>query len=285
MPRDELASRRKAGEASAPPSPPADPPVDEAPATDGSDKVDQHSSAPEALDAEAHQRDARAEARDEAGAKRDSRLGVATDEMDGLGVSLAARDRAAASLDRAEAALDRHRAREYLRRTYRDDLTGALQRMSGRDVLSHEVDRSARTGEPLLIAFLDVVNLKTVNDTHGHAAGDQLLRAVGQALCNGLRSYDTVVRYGGDEFVCGLPNARLDDAAGRFADVGQLLVDRFANGSVRIGVAELKAGEPLDAAIGRADRDLYARQTVLGSAPSGNASGAETDSDDGGTQT
>ena len=260
MTPDELASRRKPAQVPAPTPPDAD--VDDADAGDAGFVAD-HASDPETLDTKAEERDQRAEARDDAGAKRD--LIAGPDEDEGVLVrSFAARDRAAASLDRAEAALDRYRAREYLRRTYRDELTGALQRPAGRDMLSHEIDRATRTGEPLLIAFLDVVNLKAVNDTHGHAAGDELLQAVGHALCNGLRSYDVVVRYGGDEFVCCLPNVRFADARRRFTDVGQILVDRFPNGCLRIGVAEFSPGETLDEVIARADRELYTGQAILG---------------------
>jgi diguanylate cyclase (GGDEF)-like protein len=269
MTHDELASRRKAAEVPSPTPPDLD--VDEAIAGDSGFVAD-HASAPELLDAQAQERDERAFARDEAGEKRDRIAGTYEDSV-GLIRSFAARDRAAASFDRAEAALDRHRAREYLRRTYRDELTGALQRPAGRDMLSHEVDRATRTGEPLLIAFLDVMNLKAVNDAHGHAAGDELLQAVGHALCNGLRSYDVVVRYGGDEFVCGLPNARLADARKRFTDVAQLLVDRFPNGCLRIGVAEFSPGETLDELIARADRELYAGQAILGAHHNGPISG------------
>src|SRR4051794_12494598 len=118
---------------------------------------------------------------------------------------LAARDRAVAAFDRTQAALDRHRAAEYLRRTYRDTLTGTLQREVGRDQLGREVDRAHRMKEPMAVAFVDVDQLKRINDERGHAAGDEALRAVGNALRTALRSYDIVMRYGGDEFVCALP--------------------------------------------------------------------------------
>jgi diguanylate cyclase (GGDEF)-like protein len=73
--------------------------------------------------------------------------------------------------------------------------------------LEHEIDRTRRSNGELVTAFVDVVGLKIVNDTYGHAAGDRLLRNVVTALRKWLRSYDLVIRYGGDEFVCVLAAA------------------------------------------------------------------------------
>jgi two-component system cell cycle response regulator len=176
---------------------------------------------------------------------------------------VAARDRAAAELERQEAALDRHRAAEYLRRTYRDELTGALQRAAGRDRLVQEIDRAHRGGELLTFAFLDVVGLKQTNDEQGHAAGDLLLKAVGDALQEGLRSYDVVVRYGGDEFVCALPNTGQVEANRRFVEVSALLARRYPGAQVSIGLAQAGVGDEVDDVVARADRDLYAARTDL----------------------
>jgi diguanylate cyclase (GGDEF)-like protein len=261
--RDELAKRRKAAERPSA-SPAVDPQASATSNATAADTVTEHSSSPDVLDSQAAQRDERADARDVAGVRRDQ-IVLPDDDQVSLDRMLAARDRAAAALDREEAALDRRRAGEYLRRTYRDELTGALQRAAGRDQLSREVDRANRFGEPLVIAFIDVVKLKDVNDAQGHAAGDALLQAVGRAVREGLRSYDTVVRYGGDEFVCALPRAEIDDAIRRFGDVERLLIRLSEHAAIRIGLAELGEGESLDAVISRADRELYDGPTVLGS--------------------
>jgi diguanylate cyclase (GGDEF)-like protein len=227
------------------------------PAVDAVDRVAVDASAPDVLDLRAEARDAAAADRDRAAeARLEDAVGDAPEVA--LAHMLARRDRAAAALDREEAALDRHRAAEYLRRAYRDELTGALQREAGRDHLARELARANRSGEGVVIAFLDVVGLKQVNDEHGHAAGDELLRGVGAALSDGLRPYDTVVRYGGDEFVCALPNVSVAAAVIRFEEVAALLATAFPGARVSIGLTAVETGESLDDAIARADRELYA---------------------------
>jgi diguanylate cyclase (GGDEF)-like protein len=215
-------------------------------------------SKPDVLDRRAEARDVAATARDEQAVAREARhqagLDSASAEAD---KRLAARDRAAAALDRREAALDRNRAAAYLNRSYRDQLTGLLQRAAGLDLVSREVDRAHRAGEPLVVAFLDVVGLKDTNDTYGHESGDRVLRAVGASLREGLRSYDVAVRWGGDEFVCALPGSTLVIAVGRFDDVQARLTAAHPGAVLSVGLADLRPDESMQAAINRADRDLY----------------------------
>ena len=169
---------------------------------------------------------------------------------------LAERDRAAAALDRAEAALDRYRASQYLLVSYQDDLTGALQRSVGRDRLADEVSRAHRSGGPLAVVFVDVDHLKEVNDRHGHAEGDALLRSVGEVLRADVRDYDVVVRWGGDEFVCAFPGMSAEEAGGRMAEVNDRLALRRPGASVGFGVTALRDDDTLDDALHRADSAL-----------------------------
>ncbi len=88
----------------------------------------------------------------------------------------------------------------------RDPLTGLANRRQFESTLAREVDRVARSGEPALVLLADIDLFKQVNDTHGHAAGDQVIKSVAAALLHCVRPMDTVARFGGEEFVIILPN-------------------------------------------------------------------------------
>ncbi|HET8694757.1 MAG TPA: GGDEF domain-containing protein [Aquabacterium sp.] len=88
----------------------------------------------------------------------------------------------------------------------RDALTGLSNRRQFEAAIGREVDRVARNGEPALLLVLDIDHFKKVNDTHGHAAGDQVIKAVAASLQDCVRPMDTVARVGGEEFAIILPN-------------------------------------------------------------------------------
>ena len=88
----------------------------------------------------------------------------------------------------------------------RDALTGLANRRSFEVALAREVDRVARSGEPALLLVLDIDHFKRINDSYGHAAGDQVLRAVATALLDSVRPMDLVARIGGEEFAIILPS-------------------------------------------------------------------------------
>jgi diguanylate cyclase (GGDEF)-like protein len=216
----------------------------------------------------AEERDRRAERRDRAAERRDC---VATnrDGTDGRfavsGRDQAARDREAASRDRAEASRDRARAADDRRQAASDRaqagvdaLTGALRRDRGLIDLQREIDRARRSDGRLVLAFVDVDGLKQINDTQGHAAGDQLLRDVAVALRSALRSYDLVIRYGGDEFVCALPGTDLGGARRRFGEVATSLTERAQWAPVSVGLAALDDRDTVGELTARADAALYA---------------------------
>ena len=94
----------------------------------------------------------------------------------------------------------------------RDSLTGLPNRRSLTEALHAEVRRHRRSGQPLTLALADVDHFKKVNDTHGHAAGDAVLRAVGRALVGGCRVTDLVGRFGGEEFLLLMPDTDLAGA-------------------------------------------------------------------------
>ena len=88
----------------------------------------------------------------------------------------------------------------------RDALTGLANRRSFELALAREIDRVARAGEPALLLALDIDHFKKVNDTHGHASGDLVLKAVAKALLECVRPMDLVARVGGEEFAIVMPN-------------------------------------------------------------------------------
>jgi len=106
------------------------------------------------------------------------------------------------------------------------------------------------------MAFVDVDGLKSVNDREGHAAGDALLRAVAAAIRSHLRSYDPIVRFGGDEFVCALSESDLDAARRRFEGIAKLLAETMQSGSISFGLAPLRPDDSLEDLVARADADL-----------------------------
>ena len=88
----------------------------------------------------------------------------------------------------------------------KDPLTGLANRRSFELALARELDRVARSGEPALLLTLDIDHFKRVNDNHGHAAGDLIIKAVAGALLDSVRPMDLVARVGGEEFSIILPN-------------------------------------------------------------------------------
>lgn len=105
------------------------------------------------------------------------------------------------------------RARQLQAMMARDSLTGALNHAMVQEHLATEVVRARREGEPLSFAMIDVDRFKRVNDEHGHAAGDRVLRSLSRLLRQRLRRSDIVGRYGGEEFAVILPRTSPHEAA------------------------------------------------------------------------
>ncbi len=169
----------------------------------------------------------------------------------------AAGDRRRAAKDRVAADADRGQARLELGEARSDSLTGAQRRGLGLVTLQHEIDRSFRSGEPFALAFVDVDGLKQLNDREGHAAGDALLQAVVTALMTGRRSYDSVVRIGGDEFLCGFTNTDLVACRRRIEEIRASLERGRPAASISVGLAILGERDTLEKLIARADADMY----------------------------
>ena len=222
---------------------------------------DEHDRASDRRDRTADARDRAADERDRAADacdRADARSSLPDPERGARDREHAAHDRRLAAHDRRLAAHDRRLAARDREQAGLDGLTGALRRERGVMDLQREIDRARRSDGRLVVAFVDVDGLKAINDEHGHAAGDQLLRDVAAALQNGLRSYVLVVRHGGDEFVCALPGTNLDRAQRRFAEVATKLAERNPQASVSVGLAELADPDTLEELTARADAALSA---------------------------
>jgi diguanylate cyclase (GGDEF)-like protein len=104
-----------------------------------------------------------------------------------------------------------------------DPQTRLLNRMATLAVLSREINRANRYQRPLSVAMFDIDHFKRVNDTHGHAIGDDVLRHVATILRDNVRSVDTIGRYGGEEFLLVMPETDLDGGMSSAENVRRIL--------------------------------------------------------------
>ena len=147
-----------------------------------------------------------------------------------------------------------------------DDLTGLPNRRYMLELSRLEVLRAERSGLPLLLVQLDVDHFKTINDTYGHAVGDQALQLFAHTVRDCVRSSDVLARWGGEEFVLMLCNTQPQGASDllervRLA-VAALRMERPGRPPIRmtvsIGVTQFQAGEGIEQTLERADKALYA---------------------------
>jgi diguanylate cyclase (GGDEF)-like protein len=156
------------------------------------------------------------------------------------------------------------RAMESERELARTDfLTGAFNSRSFHDVAQMEIDRSARYSHPFTIAFVDVDNFKTINDTYGHAMGDIVLRKIVTNIQQNLRKTDIIARVGGDEFAILLPETDMGTAPTVISNVQRKLLDEMRKNELpvtfSIGVLSLTASQlSVDEMLGIADQMMYA---------------------------
>jgi diguanylate cyclase (GGDEF)-like protein len=144
-----------------------------------------------------------------------------------------------------------------------DDKTGLLTAGAWRRLADRHLARSSHNGEPSSLLLIDLDHFKQVNDTHGHLAGDEALRAVAECLRTDLRGHDAVGRYGGEEFVVLLPGIDRAGALGIALRLTSCIRGLAFGGGMRltasIGVAiASEAARTLDELIATADVALYA---------------------------
>ncbi|GAB6094979.1 hypothetical protein JCM14469_12310 [Desulfatiferula olefinivorans] len=115
-----------------------------------------------------------------------------------------------ASVDNALATL--LKIRDLERRVATDPLTGCYNRRALEGILNHDLHNAHRHQRPLSLIMMDIDHFKTINDTHGHLVGDEVLRRLSVEIPEVVRKSDTLARYGGEEFVIVLPEASADQA-------------------------------------------------------------------------
>jgi diguanylate cyclase (GGDEF)-like protein/PAS domain S-box-containing protein len=135
-----------------------------------------------------------------------------------------------------------------------DQLTGLSNRRALEEQLPQAMARARRRRAPLCVAILDIDHFKAYNDAHGHLAGDEALRACAKAWDSGLRAEDTIVRFGGEEFLVLLPDTPTEQAT----EIVERLRSKTPMGQTcSAGLACWDFEESIDDLLGRADKALY----------------------------
>lgn len=152
-----------------------------------------------------------------------------------------------------------------------DYLTGCLNRRAFMIRLEEELARAVRNQKGISLILVDIDDFKSINDFYGHLAGDYVLRQFSECLNRGIRTYDFIGRYGGEEFIICLPDTEIQDAyqiAERMRQSVEEMMTLYEESQIKItgsfGVAGSHPGveEPIDKLINRADKAMYEAKTI-----------------------
>lgn len=146
-----------------------------------------------------------------------------------------------------------------------DPLTGIFNRQAMMPILLQEHAYLVRDKKVCCVAMADLDHFKKVNDTHGHPAGDLVLKAVASFFRTNLRPYDALFRYGGEEFLFCLPNTDIKSASSLLNRLRldlekrpiKIKEDKVVTISISIGITQMLIDKPVDEAIDNADAALY----------------------------
>ena len=146
----------------------------------------------------------------------------------------------------------------------RDDLTGLINRRHMEELVELEARRAMRSGSVPCLCLVDIDHFKRVNDQHGHAAGDDVLRLFAKQAAAAMRETDVLARWGGEEFLVMLPDTQPDEARIGFERMRRLLLRDQAWGGLghmrvtfSAGLTAWRPGDSLRDALARADSALY----------------------------
>jgi diguanylate cyclase len=149
-----------------------------------------------------------------------------------------------------------------------DPLTELPNREYYNERVSYEYHRWQRYNRPLTLAVFDIDHFKKINDTHGHQAGDRVLKVIGRSVAKRLREVDFFCRFGGEEFVALMPETSLDDAMPVLDTIRAAIANASFNYkeqpisiTLSVGVTEFKANDDVETAFARADGALYAAKS------------------------
>ena len=154
-----------------------------------------------------------------------------------------------------------HQREQLIRLATKDPLTGAGNRRALEDKLKEVVASFGRNRVPAAMILIDLDHFKAVNDAHGHATGDQILRSVTEIINLRIRVTDSLFRIGGEEFVVVLEGQTADSASHlaeqlrTIVEANELVPDQSV--TISLGVAELRSGESTGDWMHRADEALY----------------------------
>lgn len=145
-----------------------------------------------------------------------------------------------------------------------DKLTGLFNRRHITEKVEVELERYRRTGHEFSVIIADIDDFKSINDMLGHAGGDFMLKCVADEMNQSVRPYDDIGRWGGEEFLCLLPETNIHSAAAaaermrsRIQQKQFAWEDTVITVSVTFGVSMIKEGDTIDEVITRADKALY----------------------------
>ncbi|OGW33108.1 MAG: hypothetical protein A2X58_13345 [Nitrospirae bacterium GWC2_56_14] len=146
-----------------------------------------------------------------------------------------------------------------------DPLTKLLNRRAFKKILEYEFNMLQRNKRHCTVAMVDIDLFKNINDTYGHASGDAVLKGLADLFLKQLRRYDTVGRFGGEEFIFCLPNTALSSARNvmeRLRKKVENMRMRSIEGemlhmTISIGIAELKLKDTIDGTLRHVDKALY----------------------------